>query len=131
MSTLLRWGRPWSFRSWLGHQRVGQEPFVGVTIAHRRNEPISLSGNGLDKARLFGIVAKHLPDFTDRSIDAVIGVNKNALAPNFCRNLFARDDLVSPSNQEEEDLHRDAFKLEHTPAPAQLIGLRIENEVLS
>src|SRR5271157_5709158 len=39
--------------------------------------------DGLDKARLFGIVLEDLADFPDRSIDCVIGIKEDVLAQSF------------------------------------------------
>jgi len=81
--------------------------------------------------RLLGIVVQDLTYLADRAINAVIGIKKNALAPDFLNDLFPCGELASLLNQEEQNLRRDALQPEHTPAAAQFVSLEVEFEILT
>jgi hypothetical protein len=100
-------------------------------LNHRRNKTIPAPGDCLNEAWLLGVVSKDVPYFSDCSVDAVVGIEKNVLAPDSLCDLFAADDLTSLLYQEQEDVHRDALKFEHTIIAAKFVGLEIELEVLS
>src|SRR5262250_402942 len=75
---------------------------------HRRNESITLPGNGLHKARLLGVVVEDLADFPDGPVDTVVGIEKNVLAPHPFGDLIAADNLTSLLNEEEQNFQGDA-----------------------
>ena len=97
---------------------------------YRRNKPIALSGYSLDESRFVGIISEGLPDFSNGAIDAVVGVDKDGLAPNSLHNLIAGDDVSSLLHEEQQNLHWDALQFEHTPTSPQFVGVKVEFEVL-
>jgi len=58
-----------------------------------------------------------LPEFSNGGVDAVLGLNKNILAPEFFKDLFASNKVAVPTDQKDEQLHGNFFKLQH-PAVA-------------
>jgi hypothetical protein len=46
-----------------------------------RKEPVTSAGQGFDKIRLLGRVAKSLPQARDRKIQAMIEIDKSARGP--------------------------------------------------
>jgi len=80
-------------RSLRGTGHVGRRVLGdrGIPDGHRRDEPVSPAGDGLDEVRVLRVVSQHLPDLADRVVNAVIRVEKNALAPDSLDNLIPRD----------------------------------------
>src|SRR5208337_1082143 len=72
----------------------------GTYLGYGRDKPVSLAGNGLYEARLIGIVSQHLADLADGAINAVVGIQKDAFAPDTLNDLFPRDHLPSALQQE-------------------------------
>jgi hypothetical protein len=66
--------------------------------------------DGLDKTWSFGIVFEDLADFPDRSIDCVIGIEEDVLAPKLFNDLFPGYQLARPHHQQEQDFHGDPFQ---------------------
>ena len=58
------------------------------------------------------IVPEGLPDLTDCGVDAVLGIEKNILAPEALDNLLAADHVAILFRQQDEQLHGNAFKLQ-------------------
>jgi hypothetical protein len=71
-----------------------------------------------------------LPNLADCPIDAVVGVEEDAVTPDALNDLFAADELVSALDEEEQHLHGDAFQPERTARMAQFVGIQIQLEVL-
>jgi hypothetical protein len=84
------------------------------------DEAITLPGNGLDKPRPFGIIPKGSPDFENGGVDAVLGVDKDALAPETFANLLAGDDVPVAFDQKDEQIHRDPLEPYRPSVPTQL-----------
>jgi hypothetical protein len=88
-------------------------------------ESVTSPGDGLDKARLFGVVLKEAADFPDRSIDCVIGIEEDVLAPKLFNDLFPRHQLAPPLHQQAQDLHGDSFQLQRTTGTSHLVGAKV------
>jgi hypothetical protein len=73
-------------------------------------EAITFSGDGLDESRALGIVFQGLPDFPDRGVDAVLGVDEDIFAPEAVANFLAGDDAALLFGEQEEQFHGDAFE---------------------
>ena len=86
---------------------------------------VTSPGDGLDKARLFGIVLEDLADFPDRSIDCVIGIKEDVLAPKLFNDLFPRYQLAPPLHQQEQDFHGDSFQLQRAAGTSQLVRAKV------
>ena len=74
-------------------------------------ETISPSDNGLNVVRLIRIIVESLPEFPNRSIDAVVGVEKDVLTPNPLNNLFTCNKLRASLDEEQEQFHGNAPQL--------------------
>src|SRR5215469_14607602 len=66
------------------------------------NEPISLPRNCLNEAWPFRIVAQRQSDLADGSIDAVLGINENVLAPELFDDFLPGDETPIFAHQENE-----------------------------
>jgi hypothetical protein len=56
----------------------------------RGNEPVSLAGDGLHETRPLWVIAKYITNLTDGGIDAVLGVEKDILAPETIYDFLSR-----------------------------------------
>ena len=65
--------------------------WVGIPIAadHRGGEAVSLSHHGFYETRPLGVVLQHQPDLADSSVDAVIDIKEDVLAPKATGNVVA------------------------------------------
>jgi len=61
-----------------------------------------------------------LPDFADRSVNAVVGVEENPLAPNLLDNLIPGDELSPVLQEKQQEFHGGGFEFENSCSPAQL-----------
>ena len=104
-------------RGWGGSRRFFEGSF---SFYHRCDEAITLPGNGLDKPRPFGIIPKGSPDFENGGVDAVLGVDKDALAPETFANLLAGNDVPVSFDQKDEQVHRDPLEPYRPSVPTQL-----------
>src|SRR5277367_2168633 len=102
---------------------------VKSAIFDSSDEPVSLAGDGLDKARLLSIIPEHLPDPADGGIDAVVGVEENTLSPDPFDDLFPCNELSPVFNQEKEQLHGHRLELDGNPGRAQFVGSQIQLEI--
>jgi hypothetical protein len=86
-----------------------------ANLGYLAYESVASPGYGLDKSRLFGIVLKDLGDFPNSSIDGVIGIEEDVLAPQLFDDLFPRHQLASPLHQQEQNFRGDSFHLQRAP----------------
>jgi hypothetical protein len=99
-------------------------------LGHGGDKTIPSPGDGLDEARLFGIVLQYLADLADGAVDAVVGIEKGALAPDTLDNLLARNDLSPLLDKKEQNLEWNPLQLEHTTGATEFIGLGIEFDII-
>ena len=99
-----------------------------IGVFCRRNKAIALPGNRLHETRLFRIIAENLTDFSDGSVNAVLGIEEDILAPDLFDDLVAADQPAVALREESEELHGDFFKLENTVGSAQLITAAVKFE---
>ena len=102
-----------------------------VGIGYGGDEAIPLAGDGLYETRLFGIVLQNLPDLTNRSINAVIGVEEDILAPDSRDDVLPANDLSLVLDQDRQNLCRNALQFEQTTGAAQGVCGEVELEVLA
>jgi hypothetical protein len=86
----------------------------------RSDETIALTHHGLNEARFLRIVAKHLTDFADGGIDAMLGVDEDLRTPKALSNLGAGDKVAVPGGKENQQLHRLAFQLQPASGTVKL-----------
>jgi len=60
----------------------------GHHLNHGCDKTVSLARDSLYKARLLGIVPQHLANLTDSAVNAVIGIEKDALSPDPLNDLL-------------------------------------------
>ena len=82
------------------------------------NEAVSLAGDSLDEARLFGIIAQDLADLADGGVDSVFGIDEDVLAPEAIDDFLAGGDAALFLNEKEEEFHRDALQFQHAAMAA-------------
>src|SRR6202012_5340788 len=74
------------------------------------DEAIALAGDGLEEARVFGIVAQGLADLADGGVDAVLGVDEDLGVPEALGDLGAGDEAAFGGGEEDEELERLALQ---------------------
>src|SRR5215471_16713050 len=80
----------------------------GSDFFNRSDEAIAAADHRLDKPRLFGIIFQRLPDPANGGVDAVVGVDENAFAPDPFDNFLTNDQLATALYQQEQQFHRNA-----------------------
>lgn len=98
---------------------------------YRGRESIPLSSHRLNEARLFAAVAEGLADFTDSTVDTVVGVEMYVRSPDSFDDLVARDELPGVFGKKEKQLQRDAFQLDRASCPTEFIRSGIKLEVVT
>jgi hypothetical protein len=73
---------------------------------HRRDEAISVTSNGLNKARRFGGVVQRLAQAANGGIETVVKVNERVRWPQLPAQFLARNDLAGSLQQADQDLKR-------------------------
>src|SRR5271170_6896931 len=71
---------------------------------------ITLTRDGLDKARTLRVILERLPGFPDRGIDAVFGVDEDLFAPETVDDFLAGDHAAIFFQEQDEQFHGDAFE---------------------
>ena len=64
------------------------------------DEPVAPCGYSGDETRRIGIVGQGSSDLSDRSVDAVLAVEEDALAPDALQNFLARNQLSAALDQQ-------------------------------
>jgi hypothetical protein len=95
------------------------------------DEAIAEAGDGLDEARVIGVVVEGVADLADRAVDAVVGVGEDALAPDLLHDLLAAHQLAGLLREKQQDLHRDALEPQRAAGAAQLPCPRVELEAIA
>jgi len=85
----------------------------------------------LNKARLLRIISEHLPNFPDRGVDAVVGVEKYIFPPDSFDDLLPRNQLSSLLDQQQQQLHWNPLQLKQTARSPELIAVRVELKIVS
>ena len=93
------------------------------------DESIPLARNGLHERGSIRRIAKSLPDFADRGVDAGLDVNEDVFAPQPLDDVAAGDELTSTLDQQDQEVHRLPFEFHRASLPAQLVRRDIELEV--
>jgi hypothetical protein len=99
---------------------------------NRRNfgdKAIALSRHGAQESRVIRILLQGGADFADGSVDAVIGVHKNILAPNALKDLVPGDELSPLFRKKEKQFQGDSFEADNAARAAQLKSAEVELKV--
>src|SRR6185312_823130 len=97
-----------------------------VNHPHWTNKSVAFANYSFKKARLGGVIAQRCADFTNDVVEISFGIDKKARAPELFDDLFARNHLVTPAHQKNQQLHGVLFKLYATPKAPELIAAQIE-----
>ena len=97
-----------------------------VNHPHRADESVAFAHHSFKKARLGGIVAQRRADFANDVVEVPFGIDKQVRAPEFFDDLFARNHLVAPANQKDQQLHGLFLKLYPAPKAPKFIAAKIE-----
>src|SRR5690349_15126332 len=84
-----------------------------LDIFHGCDKTVALSCDGLYEKRARRIVFEDLANFPDSSIDAVVRIQEDTLAPNPFYDLVARNQLPSLLKKKKQQLHRNPLQLQH------------------
>jgi hypothetical protein len=74
------------------------------------------------------LIAEGGPDLLDAEVQALVEVDEGVAAPDLAAQLFPRDDVSRPSDEEREHLERLLLKLDQHAALAQLAVAEIDLE---
>ena len=113
-----------------GRKVFGSGHFPRVGAVHRGDEAIPPARDGLDESGVIGVIPEDAAELADGPVDAVVGIEEDLLPPDPLRDLFPGDQLSSSFHQQKQQIHRDALQLEHSAGAAQLVGPRVELEIL-
>ena len=91
---------------------------------------ISLTGIGQYEAGPLGIITQSLTNLADGTVDAVVGVEENALSPNLLDDLLMRGQLPAAFHQKDQELHRNGLELEGDSAGAQFLCAHVQLEIV-
>ena len=94
-----------------------------------RDEAIPLARYRLDELRRVRGIAQRLPKLADRGVDTVLDVDEHVLAPERVHDFTPRDELVSPPNEQDQQIHGLPLESDATSVAAQLVGRYVEREV--
>jgi hypothetical protein len=84
----------------------------------RRYETIALSRDRLHEPRLIRIITQHQTDLPDEGIDAVLGINEDAIRPQAFSDLRPCHELAILRDKQDQQLHWHPFEL-HAAARTQ------------
>ena len=70
-----------------------------------------------------------MTNFSDGGVDAVVGVEVDALPPQSLDDLLAADQSSIFPDQQDQQIHGDAFHAHGFPRPSQFITAHIQNEL--
>ena len=82
-----------------------------LSLKHRGDKPVSFARYCLYEDGMLRIIFKRVPNFTDRTVDAAIGIEEDILAPDLLDYLLPRDKLAAALDEEEQDVQRNALQL--------------------
>ncbi len=115
---------------WFGGCRIAASfsRACAVGDSDGRRQPVSLADDGLENARLVGVVLQGQANFADGGVDALPGVDEHAVAPELLDDLLSRHQLAFALRQQDEQFHGDSFQLDRAPAPPQFVTAKVELE---
>ena len=105
---------------------------VGVArllFSHRADEPVTLSGKGFDKTRVFRRIAQRLSQPADCLIQALIEIHKGASRPELLDQLFTGDELAGRFEKRRQDVEGLVLEDDLVSVAMQLGSLKVENAV--
>jgi hypothetical protein len=96
---------------------------------HVGYEPVTLSRDCHYESWGIRVVAKRLPNFPYRGINAGLAIWGNPLSPDPIHDLAARDQLTASFGKQEEQIERDALQVHDPAATAEFVGAAVKFEI--
>ena len=93
------------------------------------DEAVSLAGDGLNEAGIFGVVFERLADFADGGVDAVLGIDEDILAPDAVDDFLTGDDGSILFHQKQEQFHGDALQFQDAAFAAEFEARGVELKI--
>src|SRR5579859_66931 len=94
--------------------------------AQGADKTIAFADDSFEKDGFFRIVGKSRANFADNIIDAFFGVDKEPGVPEFCRDVFARDELFAAADQKDQQLHGLLLELDAVTGAAKFVAAKVE-----
>jgi hypothetical protein len=95
-----------------------------------RQEAVSPRRNSLYKRGRISRIPQRLPDFADRSVHPGLDVNEYVLTPKSIDDVAAANELASPMDQQDQNVHRLTTQFHSAAEAAQLAPRHIELEII-
>jgi hypothetical protein len=80
----------------------------------------------LHEEGIFGIIAKRVPDFAHRSVDAMFRINENLARPKPVCDFGACNELTVALKEQDQQFHRLAFKPDGAVIPEEFKPAKVE-----
>src|SRR5215813_8752858 len=96
-----------------------------VRLASGVNKSISLTRHRQYEFGVLGIISERLSDFANCRVDAVLGVNKNILAPQTLDDFLPGDKIPIFAGEQDEQLHRDLFQFDGTAGAEEFVTVAV------
>lgn len=93
--------------------------------AHRSNESVAATGNGLDKPGIIGGVAQNLPELPDATVYGIVEIDVRILGPKALANFLSRDDFAGMLQQNQKGLEGLVLELQLYAVLSQLSRMRV------
>jgi hypothetical protein len=110
-------------RHWEG---IRLRPPGGLHHVYFGNEAVTAANYRPDEARISRVVAQGCAQLIDRSVDAVLRFYEDSVAPQPLVDNFPADELSGVLEQQEQQLHGDAFHFQGHAGSSQLAAIDIQ-----
>src|SRR5215467_5609681 len=94
--------------------------------AHRPDESVPFADNRLQEARFSGVVTQSRADFSHNVVDIRLGVYEEVRVPESRGDIVARNQLIPPTDQENQKFHGLLLKLYAASAAAKLVAPEVQ-----
>lgn len=69
------------------------------------DEAVAAAGDGMNEARVIGIITEDLADLSDGGIDAVLCIDEDFDAPEACGDFTTSDNIAFAGSEEDQQFH--------------------------
>jgi hypothetical protein len=107
----------------------GRSISIRVRAHSAGHKPVTLARNRLDEPWPLDVFPQSGPNLANGSIDAVLSINKNILAPQSLDNLPPADDLPIFFQQQDEQLHGNALEFQRAIQTSQFKARGIQFKI--
>jgi hypothetical protein len=92
-------------------------------------ETIPSAKDGLDVLRVPRVISEGIANFSDGGVNAVISIEVAIFSPQSLNDLLAANQPSIFPDQEDEQIHGDAFHAHRFPGASQLIPAYVQDEL--